>query len=435
MYKKIISILLLIPAALISAGFCFENNKIKNNIYINGIDVSNLSKEQAYDKINSEIENNLKNKKLRIKTDFKIYDFYYPEIAAEADIYQTVGKAFDKSREKKRKGRIDLDLKINYYLKDIKNIVDFIIAENYAPPQDAQVFFYPDSDEMFSFKEEKYGYAINEIKLYSAIAGAFKNNAEEIRVTREKINPDITQSKLEEYTHLRAKFHTCFESSTPERKSNIRLSLSSLSGRTLKPGDTLSFNECTGRRTEANGYKSAKIILDGELAEGIGGGVCQSSTTFYNAALLAGLTIIKQYRHTIPISYVPLSFDAMVNGGSCDLVVKNDTDGYVFIKTYVFEDNAYVEIYGEKPQQGLEVRRRSVIKNKIPPPEEEIIPDTENKYPQLKKGEKLIIEKGKEGYETEGYLDYYLHGKLIKSEKIRSDKYRPQRGKCVVGER
>ena len=105
--------------------------------------------------------------------------------------------------------------------------------------------------------------------------------------------PLIEDAELIGCTNLRGGFYTTYASSTAERKSNIELALSKFDGLVLGAGEVLSFNETTGRRTPDNGYKSAKIITNGNFVEGNGGGVCQASTTLYNAALVAGLDIIE----------------------------------------------------------------------------------------------------------------------------------------------
>ena len=112
---------------------------------------------------------------------------------------------------------------------------------------------------------------------------------------------------------LRAEFSTNYSSSTDARKFNVALASKTLDNTLVDINGEFSFNYTVGERTERRGYKKAKIIVGGEFVDGVGGGVCQVSTTLYNAVLLAGLKIIECHPHSLPVSYVAPSFDAMVN--------------------------------------------------------------------------------------------------------------------------
>ena len=146
---------------------------------------------------------------------------------------------------------------------------------------------------------------------------------------------------------LRSKFFTSYPSSTEERKSNIKLAAKSLDYAFVDVGGEFSFNQTVGARTEKRGYKTAKIIVGGEFVDGVGGGVCQVSTTLYNAVLLAGLKVTEFHAHSLPVSYVAPSFDAMVNSGSADLKFINNTHNPVYIRAFADDATLTIEIYGE----------------------------------------------------------------------------------------
>ncbi|WP_078395005.1 VanW family protein [Shouchella patagoniensis] len=125
---------------------------------------------------------------------------------------------------------------------------------------------------------------------------------------------------------------TRFDKSVGGRMENIRLSTESIDYVVLGSGDTFTFNGVTGERTLENGYKEATVIMDGDFVDGVGGGICQTSTTLYNAVLDAGLTVIERHPHSLPISYVEEGLDAMVNWGTADLRFRNDFDYPVVIR-------------------------------------------------------------------------------------------------------
>ena len=230
---------------------------------------------------------------------------------------------------------------------------------------------------------------------------------------------------------LRAKFSTDYSKSSEERKSNVALAARSLNNVFVDVGAEFSFNRTVGERTVKRGYKPAKIIVNGEFVDGIGGGVCQVSTTLYNAVLLAGLNVIEYHPHSLPVGYVAPSFDAMVNSGWADLKFINGTHNPIILKTFADGQSLRVEVYGEKLTETYE--RKSMITESIPSPEDKIIYDDNGEYPDLLAGEKRFLRYGKAGYKSEGYLVVSKNGKVIRSQKIRSDKYNATRGLVVIG--
>ncbi len=222
---------------------------------------------------------------------------------------------------------------------------------------------------------------------------------------------------------LIATFSTYYGDSSKNRKENISLASSKISGLTIYPEDEFSFNDMVGKRSEENGFKSAYVIIDGVYVEGFGGGVCQVSTTLYNCALLANLTITHVRAHTLQPNYVAPSFDAMVSSDN-DFRFVNTLSTPIKIK--IIADGKYItaEIYGSEK---CDVRRRSKTVEYVPFDIEYVIDLN------VALGEEIIDTYGKEGLKSEGYLDYYENGKLIKSELIRKDFYRPQKRIVLIG--
>ncbi len=227
----------------------------------------------------------------------------------------------------------------------------------------------------------------------------------------------------------RASFYTSYSSSTLERKHNIKLASKSIDNTFVDVGGEFSFNLVVGERTEKRGYKKSKIIINGEFADGIGGGVCQVSTTLYNAVLLAGLEIVEYHPHSLPVSYVAPSFDAMVNSSYADLKFRNNTKNPIIIRAYADDDRLKIEVFGQKMFERYE--RESVLLQTIPALDDVIV-DENNQYPDVFKGEKKQVKFGKEGYVSQGYLIKVLNGKRTK-KKIRRDKYNATRGLIVYG--
>ncbi|MBE7087498.1 MAG: hypothetical protein E7369_04270 [Clostridiales bacterium] len=229
---------------------------------------------------------------------------------------------------------------------------------------------------------------------------------------------------------LRAEFSTYYATSTDERKHNVKIATDKLNGVLIDVGGEFSFNLTVGERTEKNGYKKAKIISYGEFVDGIGGGVCQVSTTVYNACLLAGLKILEYHPHSLPVGYVLPSFDAMVSYGSSDLKIKNCTHNPILLYATADGDRLTVKVYGEPMDE--EIHRKSVKTEIVAPPPDEEFVDDKGVYPDLLEGERRVLRYAKNGLKSQGYLIKKKNGKTV-TEKIRTDYYRPTRGLVVIG--
>ncbi len=223
--------------------------------------------------------------------------------------------------------------------------------------------------------------------------------------------------KKSDTPRLIAQFSTYYGDSSQNRKDNVALAARKIDGAVLYPEEEFSFNDLVGRRTAENGFKTAYVIKDGDFVEGIGGGVCQVSSTLYNCALLADLAITCVRAHSLAVSYVAPSFDAMVSSAS-DLRFVNTLSSPITLHMSANGKYLKAEIYGVDK---TEIKRRSMTVCSIP---------FEIEYRDdatLEQGKEIVDVYGKEGLKSQGYLDYYQNGKLQKSVLIRSDAYAPQK--------
>lgn len=217
--------------------------------------------------------------------------------------------------------------------------------------------------------------------------------------------------KLSAYT-------TYFDPKDGGRVENIRIAATLIDGVTVQAFGEFSFNKTVGRRTEEAGFKQAKIIVNGEYVQGVGGGVCQVSTTLYNAALKSGLQITEFHPHSLRVSYVPPSRDAMVSSQS-DLCLFNPYAHPIRISAQVFAGGVRITFYGKG--EGYRYEIVSEEKGEIPPPP-----------PIVKDGEiDEIIRAPKNGIKSEAYLETYQNARLVRREKLRADEYRPTQGIIV----
>lgn len=287
---------------------------------------------------------------------------------------------------------------------------------------ESEIRFYPDRVPMFEIKRSSPGYRLNEQRIYDDAYFALKRGLKRVALAVEIIEPRQTAEELAKFTRLRASFSTSYASSSDERKHNVELALGKVNGTVLAAGEEFSFNGTVGRRTTANGFLPAKIIVAGKYTEGVGGGVCQASTTVYNCALRAGLNITKVSRHSLVPTYVAPSFDAMVNGSYSDLKFVNNNDGPVFIRAKGENGVARVEIYSSAMPYEIECRSETVSMGERPADDEFV--DTERKYTEgLESGEKVKVSGGAPAVESKGYLVKRWPDGRIEETLIRHDKY------------
>ena len=178
-----------------------------------------------------------------------------------------------------------------------------------------------------------------------------KNNSgekDEYKVPLKIITPNVTTNMIgmEAFPDYISTFSTRYNISDRDRTTNLRLAANKINGTVLMPGETFSYNKVVGRRTIAAGYKEAKIYQDGQVIDGLGGGICQISTTLFNAVLYANLEIIEKRNHQFVPSYVSAGRDATVVYGSQDFKFKNTRNYPIKITCSVDRGNAKFDIYG-----------------------------------------------------------------------------------------
>ena len=196
------------------------------------------------------------------------------------------------------------------------------------------------------------------------------------------------------------------------------IAASLIDGITVQAYGDFSFNQTVGRRTAEFGFQQAKIIVNGEYVLGVGGGVCQVSTTLYNAALKSGLEIQEFHAHSLPVSYVPPSRDAMVSSSS-DLKIFNPFSHAVRLQASLFSGGIKIAFFGRK--EGYRYEITANILSEIPPPP-----------PVIKIGDKEeILRSPKNGIKSEAYLERYQGERLVSRKRIRTDEYRPTQGILV----
>jgi vancomycin resistance protein YoaR len=193
----------------------------------------------------------------------------------------------------------------------------------------------------------------------------------------------------------------------PNRIHNVQLVARLIDGKLIAPGATFSFNRATGARTADKGFLEAPVIINGEVTTGLGGGVCQVSTTVFNAAYEAGLNITARTNHALYISHYPQGRDATVDYPDVDLRFVNDTRHWLLLRTFVGSSSLVVDLYGAPVHRRVVSETRPLVDTGPPPVKR--VPD-----PTLYAGETVIDESGEPSRSTSvRRLVYRADGKLL----------------------
>ena len=434
--KVLITVLILVFLILFIVIFStvfslinINSNKIIKGVFINTIEVSNLSKNEAIEKLENELNNNEKN---YITINYKQYKkkLSLQDINGKFDINESVNKAYNLGREKdivqnnyKILGSIifksNIDINFTYDEELLEKVINeieveipeialdstYLIQGNKLIIKNGKDGIQIKKDEFIksvikSFTENKKEFEIQtehckkkEIdieKIHSEIYKKPKNayyttnpyriykeeigldfdmsieqakkllleDKDEYEIQLKTINPQIKLSDLDSgaYPDLLSTFTTKYGTSDANRNTNIALAAKSINSVVLMPGETFSYNDLIGECSTKTGYKAATIYLNGELSTGIGGGICQVSTTLYNAVIRANLEIVERRNHSLGVTYVPSGQDAMVSIGTQDFKFKNNRDYPIKVVAYVGTGSITCQVYGLKQDTEYEVK-------------------------------------------------------------------------------
>jgi len=255
------------------------------------------------------------------------------------------------------------------------------------------------------------GYVLDVPRSAKAVLRAALVTAPELRsanLTVERVIADRTtaEARAMDIKGLVASYQT-FYGGEPNRIHNVQLVSHLVDKHVIAPGETFSFNGATGARTEDKGFREAPVIINGELKTGLGGGVCQVSTTVFNAAYEAGLPIVSRTNHALYISHYPQGRDATVNYPDTDLKFTNDTGHWILLRTWVGSSSLTVALYGT-PVHRKVVSETSPLVVTGPPPVRKI------KDPALLVGETVVEEPGSSSLKTSNERKVYdADGKLL----------------------
>ena len=233
--------------------------------------------------------------------------------------------------------------------------------------------------------------------------------------------PDVTTNEIgtEAFPDKLATYSTSYASSNANRSTNIALAASKINGTVLMPGEEFSFNGTVGKRTAANGFKTATVYSNGQVTTDYGGGICQVSSTLYNTVLKANLEITNRINHTFTVGYVPIGLDATVSWGSPDFKFKNNRSYPIKIVATTSNKRLTISVFGLKEDVEYEVELVSYKTGTIP---YSTVYTTDS---SLGKGKTKVVQSGSNGATSVAYKILKLNGKEVSRTLLSKDRYSP----------
>ena len=304
------------------------------------------------------------------------------------------------------------------------------IAESLTvEPVDAVIERFDVDSRQFTFGPSKPGRAVNADELFASASKALSAGSAKISVDVIEVVPEVTDESFEGNFGMITQAVTNASGSSGNRLTNLTLACEAINGYCLNPGETFSYNEVVGQRTKARGYKLATVYQQGEIAEDIGGGVCQVSTTLWNAAMKANCETVERHEHSRPVSYVDRGKDATVSWGTQDMKFKNITDSPLYIIAYMSNKRVYCEIYGRLLPNGEYITIEAKTTQKIEPGE-----PIYNYSPLLSSGQSITVSEARTGYRASAYRVYWnADGTEIGRELLCNSYYKPARAEIDYG--
>lgn len=339
--------------------------KFSEEVSVEGIDISGLSYEDALKKLKKNSMKTVKEieltvganeEKITYTKDSFAYNFEYKKALDEAKIYslkeQGIYEPENPSEETKRESLAenpDFDLSYTVNLESVEENVKSLAKKVNKKAVNARVSkFKPFASERFTYKDAKEGYKLRQEDLNRQIISFFDSGRKKasIEAKVEVLKPEISLQDVKDSIVGLASVKS-YSTNNANGNSNMATALKACNGSIIEPGEIWSFNGHTGNSNlESNGYKKAQVISDKKIEEGVGGGICQASTTIYQCALFSNMTIVERHNHYWASNYAYAGEDATIDYPNLDLRLKNTTDYQMFMECKMEGSTLSVNIYG-----------------------------------------------------------------------------------------
>ena len=419
-----------------------NKTQICDGVSIGSIDVGSLTKEQAQKKVETYISDRQQQRLVvsvqdnQVEATAQDAGLTIPEkdYAGEALQIGKKGNLWEKFQEirKAEKGEKDIVLEPEINDDTLKSFIETKCSAYDIKAKDSRLKF---KNGALKATKSKEGLEVQVDNTLDAVKKALldKKAAEkdtiEVKADVEVTQPKFTQEEASQCTDLLGKYSTTYATYQVERSSNVATAAGRINGTVLEPGETFSTIKVIKDRTEANGYKAAPEYSSGKVVSGIGGGVCQVSTTLYNAVLNAELKVVERSPHSMVVAYVPVSRDAAISGDYKDFKFKNNTDYPIYIMGSASGGILSFRVYGHETREaGREISFESEITDTIEPGEEVVTED-----PTLPAGYRSVTQSAHVGYKAKLWKIIKVNGAQTDKVQINTSAYNASPQYVTVG--
>lgn len=387
-----------------------------DNVYVNGVDLSGQTYEDGVALVAQEKDRRL-NTTYALTYGDRSWDFKPADFGASFDYAREVDLAWNLGHVGSRADRKQVadnlkdapakfNSEITYDEDAVETFVDELYDEIYVAPVDAEVAVTGTRPEIIT--ASKNGVELDRERAQDNLATLIETGEGATALPVEPLLPAVTSDNME--MKVVAKFATDVTFRGSDSRSNVATALSFFNGYVVYPGDTCDFNAVVGPRTIGRGFKEAPEYAGNEKVKGVGGGVCQASTTLYDAVLMANMTILERHNHKMTVSYVEPSQDAAVEYGTNgsdgkNFVFRNDTEHAIYIYTSVDREFATVTIYGTRPEYHYQLE--SVVLDEQKSTRKRYEPDYSGKEVYYITDKPKLKTKGHGSCHSEGWLVAY----------------------------
>ncbi|MDP4089499.1 MAG: VanW family protein [Bacillota bacterium] len=424
-------------------GYAYKISKdwegvIYPNTKVMGVEVGGMTKDEAAKLLKEKYGDVVVQKKIEIKYNGKSYSIDYSKLNARYNIDEVVSEAFSYGKELSIFGKKDIikegtdksyNLTFNYDTAYIDELIKTMEKDINAAPVDGSIQMV--SRGNFKVTPDKKGYKLQSDKLKEDIKNNINDKLEESSTTVEApvetLSAVKTAEALSSINTLVSTYTTSYKGSIDSRINNIKVASGSVNGRLMMPGDSFSFNDVVGQRTEARGYQQAGVIINGKHDFDFGGGICQVSSTLYNALLLADIDPTERTHHTLRSLYVPLGQDATVDWGHLDLKFTNTMPYPIYIEAYTEGTNVYFNIYSNS---SLTKKTYKIVNDVYQTVDFKV---TQKQDPTLPEGTQEYEEVGSNGYRVRVYRVTNENGQQVKKDLLYEDYYKPVNAILKIG--
>lgn len=313
------------------------------------------------------------------------------------------------------------------YTFDEKSLSDLIASIIDTENIDAKNATIQKSGSGFDIKDGENGLKVNEEKLAEDMKPILNLEKFEIKLEYSETFPKYTRDVYNDFT-LIGTYSTKYKTHETARNTNLAQASSKINNSLLFPNDVFSTNDHYGQTTVENGYAVANVIVGNELVEGLGGGVCQISSTLYNAVLRSELEVVERRNHSLPVSYVPLGFDATLANPYIDFKFKNSQDTPVLVCAYIDNGIARVDIYGKEIHSST--RELKFTSEVISVKEAGVVEENDD---TIATGEKVKKVTALNGQTVDTYKHIYENGVLLETKFLSKSVYVPRDAVIKVG--